>query len=101
LNPYILSSFFLIGSVIFFIMAYILKRNNKNTTFFSFITGILLLIFSIMGFLKFKNYIVITILIVGYYLGNALFDMKHRKTKVETYSRLQFDKKNRVKKSSK
>lgn len=81
MNPYILPSFFLVGSISLFVMAYILKNKNKDKTFFSAITGILLLIFSIMGYTKFKNYIVITILIVSYYLVNAAYDIKHKKTR--------------------
>lgn len=74
-------SFFLIGAAAFFVMTYILKSKNRDRTFFSFITGLLLLIFSIMGFFRFKNYILITLVIVVYYLANAIYDMKHRKLK--------------------
>lgn len=84
-----LPTFFLIGSLVFFIMTYILKNKNSNRTFYSFITGILLFLFAIMGFAKFKNYIVITIIIVAYYLANALFDAKHKKKQLEVKSKLQ------------
>jgi len=82
-------------------MSYILKRKNRNTTFFSFITGTLLLVFSIMGFLKFKNYFVITVLIVGYYLANAIFDLKQKKSKLGAKSKIQIDRTNKKKKNSK
>jgi hypothetical protein len=101
MNSYVLSSFFLIGSAAFFVMTYILKKKNRNTTFFAFITGILLLLFSIMGYLKYRNYIIITIIIVGYYLANAMNDRKHKKSKTGTKSNLQNQNVNKAKKNHK
>lgn len=72
-------TFFLVGAVALFIMAFLLKNKNKQKTIFSFITGLLLLIFSIMGYLKYRNTVVVTILIVIYYLINAYLDIKYRK----------------------
>lgn len=81
MNPYLMPSFFLVGAIAFFFMTYYSKKHTNTRTFFSGSTGLLLLLFSIMGYLKFKNYIIIAIIIVSYYLSNAVYDNKHRKTK--------------------
>jgi uncharacterized membrane protein YfcA len=76
----LLSLLILCGSLFFLYKAYGSNKNkNKHIAFINLAVGIILAIFSIIGFLRIRNLIVYGVIIVAYYIAIGVYMANRRK----------------------
>lgn len=103
MNLYIVPLIFFVVAVFLLVRAYFYKRkNNLDSAFIYAAIGVLVLIFSIMGFFKFKNYYVIAAVIIVYYVIIAVHDAKKKKrAREQSNTNIKYAKNIKKKKGSK